>query len=196
MISVEHENLGHSSVILYGPDGVSDERDSWKARGLGPDGPLILWMAPSSEEYYFAVQNFGGKTGDYNLTITPIDVPETDDHGDTAESATRIRLGRLVSGNIDHEFDYDYFNFNAREGEEYSFDFYGDFLNFLCSQLYLSDGTAVVNWPNSCKVAERPNYGDNYGINWWAPQTDEYYLEFYGDLGSVGGYEFEIEIVN
>ena len=191
-ISVEHENLGHSSITLFAPDGVSDERGRWKARGMGPDGPLILWMAPSAEEYYFAVQNFGGKTGDYALTITSVDIPETDDHGDTPESATEIRLGRRVSGTIDHAFDYDYFRFSAGEGEEYFFDFYGNFLNSLCSELYLSNGTAVRNWPNSCNIAERPSYGESYGIHWWSPQTDEYYLELYGFMERVGDYEFEI----
>ena len=191
-ISVEHENLGHSSITLFAPDGVSDERGRWKARGMGPDGPLILWMAPSSEQYYFAVQNFGGKTGDYALTITPVDVPETDDHGDTPESATEIRLGRRVSGTIDHAFDYDYFRFSAGEGEEYFFDFYGNFLNSLCSELYLSNGTAVRNWPNSCNIAERPSYGESYGIHWWSPKTGEYFLALYGFMERVGDYEFEI----
>ena len=123
-ISVEHETLGHSSITLYGPNGVSEERDRWKARGMGPDGPLILWVSPSAEGYYFAVQNFGGKTGDYALTITSVDIPETDDHGDTAESATRIRLERSVNGTINDALDYDYFSFNAEEGEKYSFDIY------------------------------------------------------------------------
>ena len=195
-INVEHESLGHSSITLYGPDGVSEERDRWKARVMGSDGPLILWMAPGTGEYYFAVQNFGGKTGDYAFTITPIDVTDADDHGDAPESATRIRLGRSVNGTIDHAFDYDYFSFNARKGEEYFFDFYGNFLNSLCSELYLSDGTAVRNWPNSCNEAERPSYGESYGIHWWSPQTGEYFLALYGMMESIGGYKFEVEIVN
>ena len=191
-ISVEHENLGHSSITLFAPDGVSDERGRWKARGMGPDGPLILWMAPSAEEYYFAVQNFGGKTGDYALTITPVDVADADDHGDTAESATSVRIGRTVPGNIDHAFDYDYFSFNARRGEEYYFDFYGESYNLLCADLYQDDGTAVSDWTNHCDEGDPSEFGGAHSIYWMAPKTGEYFLALHGFMERVGDYEFEI----
>ena len=69
--SVEHGTLSQSSIGLYGPNGLKDERERWLGRDKGPDGPLLLWQAPSSEVYYFAVQNFGGKRGDYTFTIEP-----------------------------------------------------------------------------------------------------------------------------
>ena len=53
--SVEHNTLRHSSINLYGPNGLKDERERWLGRDNGPDGPLLLWQAQSSEVYYFAV---------------------------------------------------------------------------------------------------------------------------------------------
>ena len=41
--------------------------------------------------------------------------------------ASSVNFSRRVSGTIHHAFDYDYFSFNARKDEVYSFDFYGDF---------------------------------------------------------------------
>ena len=68
--SVAHKSLGASSVGLFsGPDGIRGENQNWESRELGASGPEIVWVAPSSDEYYLAVQNFGGKTGIYTLTI-------------------------------------------------------------------------------------------------------------------------------
>ena len=139
------------------------------------------------------MQNFGGKRGDYTFTIEPVGSPaETDDHGDTRESATEVRAGLRVSGYIDHFNDYDYFRFSAREEEELSFSLYGDFLNSLSSQVYHADGSTTENWPNQCELADPPEYGERYGINWWVPQTGEYYLALYDLVDMVGEYEFEI----
>jgi len=147
--------------------------------------------------YYFAVQNFGGKSGDYTFTIEPVGPPaETDDHGDTPESATEVRPGLRVTGNIGQSFDYDYFRFSAREGEELSFSFFGDFLNFLCSQVYHADGSATEFWPNLCELEDPPMYGERYGVNWWVPHTGEYYLVLNGMADAVGEYEFEIAAVS
>ena len=119
---VEHSTLGQSSITLYGPNGLNEGREGWRGRQRGPDGPLLLWQAPSSGVYYFAVQNFGGKSGNYTFTIEPAG---PDDHGDTPESATEVRSGQRVSGNIDHSLDYDYFIFSAKEGSRYLFEFNG-----------------------------------------------------------------------
>ena len=71
--SVVHEALGASSVGLFGPGGERGENQHWESRELGATGPEIVWVAPESDEYYLAVQNFGGKTGLYTLTISKED---------------------------------------------------------------------------------------------------------------------------
>ena len=69
--SVAHESLGASSVGLFsGPDGIWGENQNWEFRELGSSGPEIVWVAPESDEYWLAVQNFGGKTGTYTLAIS------------------------------------------------------------------------------------------------------------------------------
>ena len=115
-ITVNHESLGVSSVTLYDTEGLTQGR--WKSRSREASGILIQWVAPSSEEYYFAVQNFGGKEGPYTITITDI-APIEDDHGDTIATATGISLGEVVRGTIDDYFDFDYFQFQAAEGKSY-----------------------------------------------------------------------------
>ena len=72
-ITVAHETLPASGVGLYAPDGVTEEDRRWESRELVQSGPQVVWTAPSSDEYYVAVQNFRGDTGTYTLTITPIE---------------------------------------------------------------------------------------------------------------------------
>ena len=73
-MDVNHESLHSASVTLYTADGqLKPQNESWISRRRAQSGPQILWIAPSSGEYYLVVQNFGGKTGTYTLTITPVD---------------------------------------------------------------------------------------------------------------------------
>ncbi len=191
--SVEHDTLKHSSINLYGPNALNDERERWQGRDNGPDGPLLLWQAPSSEVYYFAVQDFGGETGDYTLRITPLETVETeDDHGDGPGSATEISIGGKVSGIIDNEFDHDIFSFSAREGDLYLFEFFRGSFNILCADVLLKDDTVDADWNNDCDEFVRSNYSETYGIQWGAPETGTYYLDLYGYAARVGEYEFEI----
>ena len=187
--SVKYSSLNHSSINLYGPNGLKDERERWLGRDNGPDGPLLLWQAPSSGVYYFAVQNFGGKSGEYTFTIEPV---ETDDHGDTPESATEVSPGLRVSGNIDHSFDYDYFSFSAREGLRYLFEFNVDFPNQPCADLYYEDGTKVADLTNHCEKWSQSGLESHTIAQWIASQTGLYYLGLYGNSEEGGEYEFEI----
>ena len=195
-IGVDHEELGHTSITIYGPDGETEERGRWKGRGIGPRGPLILWQAPSSREYYFAVQNFGGKSGDYTFSIVPVEVPERDDHGDTPETATKIRTGQSVTGTIEHDFDYDYFRFSAAEDEEFFFEIHEDSYDSPCIVLHNKEVSVISNWYNECDGISRTSYAQGYRLHWRAPQADEYFIAFYGFTGRIGIYEFEIEAVN
>ena len=66
---VNHDTLRASSVNLFSSDGRKIE--TWWSRMRMSAGPQILWTAPNSGDYYFAVQNFGGKRGAYALSVTP-----------------------------------------------------------------------------------------------------------------------------
>ena len=59
-MNVVHGTLRATSLGLYEPDGVWAQNDDWEYRELAADGPEILWVATTSEEYYYVVRNFGG----------------------------------------------------------------------------------------------------------------------------------------
>ena len=194
-ITVNHESLGASSVTLYDPDGQTQGR--WKSLTREPSGPRMQWLAPSSDEYYVAVQNFGGKTGGYTLTVTPLS-PIEDDHGDDIASATSISLGEFVQGTIDDDFDYDYFQFQSVEGERYRVVTEPSTLDYHHLHLFAAEG-----------VPHHFDYGFNYefehqpldNILWGnqtvigeltAPTSGPFYLAIDGADGSVGSYTITV----
>ncbi len=191
-ISLEHETLSHTSFTLYGPDGETELRNQWQGRIMGPDGPLIQWRAPSSESYFLAVQNFGGKTGEYTFTITPVDEPETDDHGNGVESATRVGRFKEIHGTIDGTFDEDYFRFSAHEGRVYHIFMWPEQTVDLCAQMYRADGSRSTEWHNRCDHGSLWAGGRVHGAIWVAPETGDFYLAMSGFMESVGDYKFEI----
>ena len=73
-INVTHETLGTTSIGLYasGSHRISQDQ-ALESRKLGEDGPQVVWVAPSSDDYYFAVHNFGDEIGVYTFTITLAD---------------------------------------------------------------------------------------------------------------------------
>ena len=121
-MNVAHETLRPTSVGLYAPNGLTGVNRHWKSRELVATGPRIVWTAPSSEEFYLAVHNFGGKKGPYTLTITPVDRSVQDDYGDTTATATEISVGEMIEGTVNDDLDIDYFRFQVETGQEYEFE--------------------------------------------------------------------------
>ena len=140
-IGVTHETLHPSSVYLYAPDGKTRQTKGKKSLEQTPSGPQMLWVPPSSGDYYFAVHNAGGLTGTYTLTIT-IHTPPADDHGDTLADATGIPIGEAVKGALDHGLDHDYFWFTAEANQGYRiyFGYEGGALRYHRLRLYYPDG--------------------------------------------------------
>ena len=187
-ITVNHESLGFSSVTLYDPDGLT--RGRWKSRTREATGPQMLWVAPSSDAYYFAVQNFGGKTGTYTLRITPV-IPRGDDHGDTPATATPISLGEVIHGTVDDNFDYDYFQFQAIEGKNYRIVTMIGTLEYYHQHLYTSDG--VRHDGSSRYPIVGYDWDSVWGMRqksrrWTAPSSGPSYLAIDGAYGSTGSY--------
>ena len=187
-IAVNHESLGSSSITLYDPDGLT--RGRLKSLTREASGPQIQWVAPSSDEYYFAVQNFGGKTGAYTLTITPVD-PIEDDHGDTIATATNISLGEVVQGAVDGDFDYDYFQFQAVEGKTYRVMIELGTIGYYHLHLYAADRV-----PHDVEYgywADDVRGGVTHDIIDWMPSSSgTFYLAIDGARGSIGAYTVTI----
>lgn len=73
-MSVTHETLRASSLGLFNPhDGELSLGDEWEHRKQTEDGAEIVWAAPRTNVYFFAVRNFGGETGEYTVRIVPVE---------------------------------------------------------------------------------------------------------------------------
>ena len=190
-MNVNHESLRFSSLNLYDSDGLAHEnypfggKNSWKSRTRESSGPQILWIAPSSGEYYVAVQNFGGKTGRYTLAVALHTAP-VDDHGDTAVKASAVLVGEVVDGALNDDFDIDFFRFQAEEGRKYkTVATNGEFLRF---KWYLSDGVTSADFGHYSswddELRERIRVTD-----WVASSSAYYYLAIDNDYGWPGNYK-------
>ena len=189
LISVNHETLGASSLLIYGTDG--QERTRYLDRDRLPSGLQIRWIAPASGDYYYAVHNFGGKSGTYTTTITSVSaVP--DDHGDSAAAATDISVGEIVEGTIDHSFDFDFFRVRVEAGKHYLLMTQGVTLSFSRVDLYGPDGvTWMRRFAHSFLNEEESAWGGG-GVGWTASSSGEYYLVAQGVYGNVGTYRFVV----
>ena len=196
-INVNHDSLRVTSVRLYSPDGLAfEDSKSRKQKLLGPE---ILWRAPNSDEYFVAVQNYGGKTGAYVLTIAAVD-DIADDHGDNAASATNIAIGRTIEASLDDDFDYDFFRFQVVEGEKYRaivtnskrFRF----------EVYLSDGVIypeydeVFNWTWNAQDGTIELVGNRRIIEWVALSDGDLYFAIEDRDGNIAAYTLTIELVD
>ena len=74
-IAVAHDALRETSVWVYdgywgnGPLRSDRASGAWRT-ARAPSGPQAFWLAPASGRYYAGVENFGGHSGSYTLTIT------------------------------------------------------------------------------------------------------------------------------
>ena len=173
----------------------------WKSRSLAASGPQILWTAPDSGEYYFAVHNFGGKSGPYTLTVTLVG-DDPDDHGDSVATATHISAGEVIAGTVDDDFDFDYFRFQATDGQRHYVEVTGGTLEFFRVALYTSDGTtpavmeradfeAILNRGGELVAVvdlNQTTWKDRASFEWVAPSSGEYYLVVDGRHENVGSY--------
>ena len=204
-ITVQHPSLPPRWVTIYAPDGPTQEIDRWKSRSATPSGPEILWRASAAGTYYVAVRNFGGLTGTYTLSIAPVEAT-ADDHGDTPESATAITSGQTLSGTIDHDFDLDYFQFHAEQGQWRRVVVTSDTLESLAVALYHSDGatpavmrsedleTLIMNGGMWVDIIDLKNlaWPPPASFDWIAPQAGQFLLVVSGANASLGAYAITI----
>ena len=194
-ITVNHGSLAPTSITLLATDGVIEESERWKSRTQTPDGPQILWVAPSSGDYYFAIQNFGGKTGQYTFAITAED--QVDDHGDNPTDATPVSIGKVVQGALEEDFDYDFFRLHATQGQTYRA--VATNSKGLRFAVYLSDGVTSPEYDDVSrwKYYERDDIwelvGDRRIVEWVAPADGALYLAIDHPDGDVAAYTLTIE---
>ena len=190
-IDVESRDMDHWGTNLYDSNGrhlnrllllTTEESRRW-----------FTWRAPGREVHYISVSGWD-RTGAYTLTVVPI----TDDHGDSATSATALAAGRSVEGSIDYQGDMDYIEFRAEGGRTYRIEILPDTLPGSTIRLYDSASQALaVGWDRvniSCI-----DCGDDWArharqpIIWEAPSSGHYYVAVEARLESVGSYELAID---
>ena len=140
-----------------------------------------LWIAPRSDRFDFAVQNFGGAPGPYRFSIVALE--ETpDDHGDNPASATEVTLAQPVEGTLDDERDFDYFRFQPVEGGKVRVEVVSleGAPPLVC--VYNSEGRISSGGPGGCSASH-----DGRGVyfNDYVSSTHARYLAVKGGRGVV-----------
>ena len=138
----------------------------------GDDTSRFVWTAPESTEYYILVFGNMNRTGDYTLTLKV-----REDHGDSIQDSTSIRLNERVEGEITFENTMDWFHLQVP---------YGQYPVILLDSstppnlgLYDSDGAGVTG-----RVAET---SESLEYTWLTERPGDYYLVVGGDAISYGG---------
>ena len=129
--------------------------------------------------------------GESAVPVTPTatearDAPATrDDHGDTADEATLVRVGDAVAGVLGHRGDIDYFAFAAKRGETYRIDVDLGTLEDSFATLYDSD---------SRQLEFDDDGGESLGsrIIWTAAESGTYYVAVAGWGSDTGSYTLTI----
>ena len=154
----------------------------------GGDGqPMLEWVAPSSGSYFLQVRGFDSD----NLGTYRIELTETvDDHSDTINNATLIRVGDALNGDIEVRGDIDMFRFEARRGNRY---------RFRVQHGTNSDTVLVLRDSSGGGIASDDDSGDGNAplLLWTAPSSGTYFFEVGGyDHSEVGTYRVELESVD
>ncbi len=160
---------------------------------------LTAWAAPDSFEASAKAMEFAqsveecvpGMFEDESRSEKP---RPPDDHPDWPEEGTPLALGEMTQGVVDDEFDYDYFVFDAVEGETYRTNVIAAPANMgvvpdvaispsnlemvHCALETDNGGAAIVTMPQELlDCAFESDSDGNAIITWTAPRTGSYIME-------------------
>ena len=183
-IRVSHGTNRDTVLNLFDDAG----RDIASNDDSGGDGqPMLEWAAPSSGSYFLQARGFDSD----NLGTYRIEMTETvDDHSDTINNATLIRVGDALDGDIEVRGDIDMFRFEARSGNRY---------RFRVQHGTNSDTVLVLRDSAGGGIASDDDSGDGNAplLLWTAPSSGTYFFEVGGyDHSEVGTYRVELESVD
>ena len=109
----------------------------------------------------------------------------SDDHGDSPETATLIEIGDTIEGEIDSEFDFDVFSFQAEEGQSYRIEVAPVTLEDPLVSLYNSAGDQE-SWEE---------FWDEAGVTiLWEPLWSDDYYVLVEAFGGTGAYTVRVTI--
>jgi len=130
-------------------------------------GTALEWIAPLTETY-FVIVTASTRThdviGTYSLELTA-DMTLEDQHSDTRDGATAIRMGTTQQGSLSPGDDQDFFVFDARRGVEYEIQ--------VDSGSYAGINIAVARTLEGVEIS---NNGLGNRVKWIAPDDARYYV--------------------
>ncbi len=160
---------------------------------------LTAWAAPDSFEASAKAMEFAQSLGECALGMfegerRSGEPRPPDDHPDWPEEGTPLALGQMTRGVVDHEFDYDYFVFEAVEGETYRTNviaatgdlgavpdvaiFPSNLEMVHCALETGNGGAAIVTMPQELLDCAFESDSDGKAIiTWTAPRTGSYITE-------------------
>ena len=160
---------------------------------------LTAWAAPDSFEASAKAMEFAQSLGEcvpgmFEGESRSEEPRPPDDHSDWPEEGTPLALGEMTRGVVDDEFDYDYFVFEAVEGETYRTNVIGASGNLgvvpdvaifpsnlemvHCALETDNGGAAIVTMPQELlDCAFESDSDGNAIITWTAPRTGSYIME-------------------
>ena len=189
LVKVDHVSLG-IPITLYAPDGTTPLLMPGGDGAGHVRGAFFPWAAPETGDYFLEFRSINGITGRYVLTVL-LGVPGQDDHGNIPDAATELTLGKGVMGSLDHDADFDYFQFQAEEGRHYEVAarFTGD--SDKRALLYTSNGFAPADYYLDFGRRESGSY-----VVWVAADSGTVHVVMYSPRGDTGPYTVEVTLVD
>ena len=111
-----------------------------------------------------------------------------DDHSDEPNSASRVSVGESTTGTMDYLFDFDFFEFEANQGDNYRILVEHPSLQPAHIMLFAPDGESPEIW--NWKSLEQTPTG--LEILWTAPTSGNHYFAVQNFAGHTGTYTLKI----
>ena len=134
-----------------------------------------------------------GRRGHNRYSITIQEDDYRDDHGDRLATATDIRFGEAIDGELDLTGESDLFKFQAQEGQAFEFELSLDSLSSACLLLIERDDLASEEWcirSSTSETGTRPEYL----TAWVAPSNADFYLVVQSH--SLGSYSLTVKPID
>ena len=189
--------INHSPVLTTTfPVGIAAaKKTSVDLLGYGFPGPTFAEFtapSPSGNDIHsipVTVEPGHLRLAQFAVTELPLTLESSADN-DLSASAQSIELPGGINGRIEKEGDVDYFGFDAKKGQRFSFEVFARRVgSALDSHLRILDQRGnQVQLSDDMKIGKR-NYADSWIENWTVPSDGKYFLEV-RDLHLRGGPAF------
>ena len=150
----------------------------------------MLFFAHNDDELFVHLD--AKRIGHNRYSITVEEDEYRDDHGDQKATATNIRLGEIMDGELNLTGESDVFKFSADEGQIFEFELSFDTLPNACILLVPENDAATEEWCTwSISGSESL---ESYVTAWLAPSNGDFYLVVQSE--DLGAYSLRVEPID